>query len=66
MTDKRQRVVVLGASTNPERYANQAVRLLLHYGHDVVPVNPVATTIEGLAVATSLADVDGPVDTLTR
>ncbi|MFT5473484.1 MAG: putative CoA-binding protein, partial [Kiritimatiellia bacterium] len=30
-------VIVLGASAKPERYANQAVRLLVKHGHTVIP-----------------------------
>ena len=59
------RVVVLGASPNPERYSNKAVRQLKAHGHEVIPVNPGHPSIEGLAVASSLRGVSGPVDTLT-
>ena len=65
MCEKRQRVVVLGASPKPERYSNQAVRLLLEHGHEVVPVNPGVDAMEGLPVAHRLEDVEGHVDTLT-
>ena len=65
MNSKKQRVVVVGASSKPERYSNQAVRLLLQYGHDVVPVNPAQQLIENLPVVPSLEDIDGPVDTVT-
>lgn len=64
MTSKKQRVVVLGASANAERYSNRAVRLLLLHGHGVVPVHPQAKTILGLRVAHTLAEVRGPADTL--
>lgn len=59
------KVVVLGASPNPDRYSNKAIRQLKAHGHIVVPVNPAHKTIEGLPVAASLAAVQGPVDTLT-
>lgn len=65
MSHTQQRVVVLGASHKPERYSNQAIRLLLEHGHAVVPVNPRLDTAEGLPVAHALADIDGAVDTLT-
>lgn len=60
-----QRVVVLGASPKPDRYSNKAVKLLLEHDHDVVPVHPAASEIEGLSVKPSLSRVEGPVDTLT-
>lgn len=65
MAGKRQRVVVLGASPNAERYSNRAVRLLLLHGHEAVPVHPKAKTIMGLRVAHSLAEVRGAADTLS-
>lgn len=65
MRDKKQRVVVIGASAKPERYSNRAVRLLLEHGHEVVPINPGISTIEGLPVVSSLEDLSGHVDTVT-
>ncbi len=63
--DKKQRVVVLGASPNPERYAHRALCLLRQHGHEVVPVNPSYQTIEGIPVVRELSGVEGPVDTVT-
>jgi len=60
-----QTVAVLGASNNPDRFSNMAVRRLREAGHRVIPVNPALTDIEGLPVAQSLADINEPVDTLT-
>jgi predicted CoA-binding protein len=63
--DKTQRVVVIGASKNPERYSNMALVRLEENGHQVVPVHPALDRIGELPVAASLADVDPPVDTIT-
>jgi len=60
-----QTVAVLGASNNPERYSNMAVRRLREAGHHVIPVNPALSEIEGLPVAKSLGEIKEPVDTLT-
>ncbi len=65
MSGKKQRVVVVGASPSPGRYSNEAVQLLIRHGHEVVPINPHARTIEGLPVLPDLAEVCGPVDTVT-
>jgi len=67
MPDLKEKVVVLGASDNPERYSNQAVHLLLEHGHNVIPVHPVLGTVEGLPVAAELGDISGEekIDTLT-
>jgi predicted CoA-binding protein len=58
-------VVVLGASNNPDRHSNMAVRRLRDAGYRVIPVNPTLETIEGLAVAQALGEIKDPVDTLT-
>lgn len=60
-----QRVVVLGASPKPERYSNQAVKLLREHGHTVIPVHPAASEIQGLDVVPQLSAIKPPVDTLT-
>jgi hypothetical protein len=62
---KHQRVIVMGASHKPERYSNQAIRLLREHGHEVIPVNPKLDEVEGLKVARALGEIDGAVDTLT-
>ena len=59
------RVVVLGASNKPARYANQAQRLLMELGYPVIPVHPKLERIEGLAVVPSLRLIHDPVHTLT-
>jgi predicted CoA-binding protein len=65
MSKRQQRVVVLGASHKPERYSNQAVRLLREFGHTVIPVHPRMEEVEGIKVANSLNVIEGSVDTLT-
>jgi len=65
MSDEKQRVAVLGASTNPERYSNKAILRLLENGHEVVPVHPALDEVEGLRVVPNLSAIDGAVDTLT-
>jgi hypothetical protein len=65
MSQNTQRVVVLGASHKPERYSNQAIRLLREHGHEVIPVHPKLEEAEGIPVANSLDVIEGSVDTLT-
>lgn len=60
----KQRVVVLGASHKPERYSNQAIRLLREHGHEIIPVHPKLQEAEGILVVNSLDVIDGGVDTL--
>lgn len=65
MSTKPQRVVLLGASHKPERYSNQAIRLLREHGHEVIPVHPKLAEAEGIPVVSSLEVIEGEVDTLT-
>ena len=58
-------VVVLGASNNPERYSNKAVKILKEKGFFVVPVHPALREVEGIPVVASLDDVEGKVDILS-
>lgn len=59
------KVVVLGASDNPERTSFQAVERLLANHHEVMPVSPKGGEILGLKVLPALGAIPQPVDTLT-
>ena len=59
------RVVVLGASPKPARYANRAVRELIAGGYVVIPVHPKIREIEGLPVVHKLSTIHERVHTLT-
>ncbi len=56
------RVMIIGASTNREKYGNKAVRAYLQRGFTVFPVNPRADAIEGQRCYPAIADVPGPID----
>ena len=60
-----ERVVILGASDKPDRYAHRAFAMLREHGHVPVPVHPVLKEIEGVPVVADLSEVAGAVDTLT-
>lgn len=64
-TSKSERVVIVGASDNPERYSHRAQLMLRQHGHEVVPVHPKLTEIEGVPVVRDLTSVTGTVDTVT-
>ena len=59
------RVVVLGASSKPERYSNKAMQTLVEQGYDAVPVHPRESEVCGTPVVADLADVPSPVHTIT-
>ncbi len=63
--EARRNVVVLGASQNPERYSNQAVRLLASFDYRPIPVNPACEEIEGLKCFPSLAEIGEPIHTVS-
>ena len=65
MSSKPERVVIIGASDNPDRYSHKAQVLLSQHGHAVVPVHPRLESIEAVPVVPDLAQVTGPVDTVT-
>lgn len=58
-------VAVIGASDNPERYSNMAVKLLKEKGHTVFPVHKRLKTVEGLSVYPSISDVKDAIDTVS-
>ena len=60
-----QRVVVLGASPKPHRYAFKAMQMLREHGHQPIPVNPAFDEVQGEKCYPTVTDVPGPIDTLT-
>jgi len=63
--EEKRNVAVLGASPKPERYSNQAVRLLASFDYRPLPVNPAYDEIEGMACFPTLAEIGEPVHTIT-
>ncbi|MBX9767957.1 MAG: CoA-binding protein [Bdellovibrionales bacterium] len=61
----KQKVAILGASADPQRYSHKAFKMLQQYGHTPIPVNPGIADIEGVKVAKSLLDISDTVETLT-
>lgn len=63
---KKEKVAILGASDNPERYSYMAFKMLQDYGHTPIPVHPSLGTLEGVPVQKQLSDLVGQnIDTLT-
>jgi len=54
--------MIIGASNDPAKFGNKAVRAYVRKGHTVFPVNPRETTIEDLKCYHSVAEVPGPID----
>lgn len=58
-------VAVLGATSDPQKFAYRAWQKLKAAGHKVLLINPNFTAIEGQPVLASLDQIHEPVDTLT-
>ena len=58
-------VAVIGASTNPRKFGNKALRAFQHHGYHVVPINPHALEVEGLRTYRSVLDVPFAIDMAT-
>lgn len=58
-------VAIIGASSNPRKFGNRAVRAFQRQGYTVVPINPNQPKVEGLKTYASVLDVPGPIDMAT-
>ncbi len=45
-----KKTLVIGASTNPERYANRAVKMLLQHDHPVVAIGKQGGEVDGVKI----------------
>jgi len=50
-------VAIIGASNDPRKFGNKAVRAFLQQGYTVYPVNPNEAEVEGIAAYKSIRDV---------
>ena len=64
--NKKETVLLIGASNKPDRYSFKALKMLQEYGHNIIPINPVLEEIEGIKVFHSLPEIgEQRVDTVT-
>ena len=63
--EEKRNVAVLGASPKPDRYSNQAIRLLGRFDYRPIPVNPAYEEVEELTCFPNLAAIAEPVHTIT-
>ncbi len=57
----QKRIAVAGVSRNPSDFTRHLFADLRKAGYDVVPVNPVATDIDGMRCFGSVREIDPPV-----
>lgn len=60
----KENVLVIGASTHPERYAHKAIHLLLDEGHRVYAIGGRSGTIRGVTIHTAAVPLEH-IDTVT-
>jgi predicted CoA-binding protein len=58
-------VAVIGASSNPRKFGNRAIRAFRRQGYTVIPINPNEAMVEGLKSYASVLDVPGTIDMAT-
>jgi predicted CoA-binding protein len=57
-----RRLAVVGVSRDPKSFSRALFHELVAKGYDVVPVNPAAGSVEGVACVASVRDVHPPVE----
>jgi predicted CoA-binding protein len=57
-----RRLGVTGVSRDRRHFANAIYRKLLASGHEVFPVNPRASEVEGVRCYSDVSAIDGPLD----
>lgn len=60
-----EKVAILGASDNPERYSYKAFHLLKQYGHTPFLINNSVQKIDDFPTYSQLSDIKDKLDTLT-
>lgn len=63
-TMKSKKTLVIGASTNPERYSYRAVNMLVGKGHSVLAIGQKAGEVAGVKIQTKTIPVNN-IDTIT-
>jgi uncharacterized protein len=58
-------VAVIGASSDPRKFGNRALRAFRRQGYTVIPINPNETTVDGLKTYPSVLDVSESIDMAT-
>jgi uncharacterized protein len=57
--------LVLGASTNPDRYSFKAINAMLAHGHTVIAVGNKLGVVAGISIQKDFTNIKIPIDTIT-
>lgn len=60
--DRISTIATVGASTDPDKPAHSVPAYLIEQGYRIIPVNPFADEVLGIATVDSLDEIDEPVD----
>lgn len=61
---EKKKTLVLGASENPARYSNLALKKLVAHNHEVIAIGRKNGKVNGIEISTDQKNIDG-VDTVT-
>jgi predicted CoA-binding protein len=62
---KKENVLIIGASDNPERYSYKALDMLLKYGHTPYAIGVKEMNVLNIPVKKGHPDMDAKIDTVT-
>ncbi|HEV3214196.1 MAG TPA: CoA-binding protein [Vicinamibacterales bacterium] len=65
MAQTGKTVAIIGASSDPRKFGNRALRAFRRKGYTVIPINPNEAQVEGLKTYRSVLDVPGAIDMAT-
>jgi predicted CoA-binding protein len=65
MAQASRTIAIIGASSDPRKFGNRALRAFRRQGYTVIPINPNEAQVEGLKAYSSVLDVPGTIDMAT-
>jgi len=63
--ERQKTVAIIGASSDPRKYGNKAIKAYSIIGYKVYPINPNEDEIEGIKAYKSILDIPDQIDRVT-
>jgi hypothetical protein len=63
--ERQKTVAIIGASSDPQKYGNKAIKAYSIIGYKVYPINPNEDEIEGIKAYKSILDIPDEIDRVT-